>query len=76
MGGCFVPCSSSQQSRYARLAHPPVPSIISQMGLAVFQHDIDTNTFSTRNYNFYICPRSFASVDQRFCCQVGMVVKT
>jgi len=61
----------SQQSRYARLAHPPVPSIISQMGLAVFQHDIDTNTFSTRNYNFYICPRSFASVDQRFCCQAN-----
>jgi len=59
------------EQRYRKLAHPPTDSVISQFGLAIFEHDTNTNTYFARNYNFYICPRSFASVDDRFVCQAS-----
>ena len=59
------------QQRYRKLAHPPLDSVISQFGLAIFEQDMPSNTYFARTYNFYICPRSFASVDDRFVCQAS-----
>lgn len=61
----------SIQQRYTKLAHPPLDSVISQFGLAAFEQDLPTNTYFARTFNFYICPRSFASVDDRFVCQAS-----
>ena len=57
------------QTRFTKLSQAPVQSIISQFGLAIFQQNVQTNTYFVRTYNFYICPKSFASVDDNFVCQ-------
>ena len=61
----------SIQERYHKLSQPPVHSIISQIGLSMFEQNIEKNTFMASTYNFYICPRSFASVDETFVCQAS-----
>jgi len=61
----------SLEKRYQKIAHPCVHSIISQFGLAIFKQNINSNTYYSQTYNFFICPRSFASVDVRFVCQAS-----
>ena len=59
------------EERFKKLAHPAIDSVISQFGLSMFEQDLDTNKYIARTYNFFICPRSFASVDDRFGCQAS-----
>merc|ERR1719319_1856630 len=56
------------EERYRKLTGAPVPALVSQVGLAIFQQLPEPNLqqYEVRAYNFPICPRSFASVDQRF----------
>ena len=44
-----------------------------QVGLSLFQQlpSPQSVQYEVRTYNFYICPRSFASVDERFVCQAS-----
>ena len=59
------------QARYTKLSQPRLHSIISQFGLSIFEQDVTKNTYYARTYNFYISPRSFASVDESFVCQAS-----
>ena len=59
------------QDRYTKLSQPPVHSIISQIGLSIFDQNVEKNTYSASTFNFYICPRSFASIDEAFVCQAS-----
>ena len=61
----------SIQDRYHKLSQPPVHSIISQLGLSMFEQNVENNTFMASTFNFFICPRSFASVDETFVCQAS-----
>ena len=57
--------------RYAKLSRPAVHSIISQLGLSIFQQEPATNTFTARTFNVFVCPRSLASVDETFACSTS-----
>ena len=57
--------------RYSKLSSPALHSIISQFGLSIFRHDLASNTFIARTYNFYVSPRSLASVDETFACSTS-----
>ena len=46
-------------------------SIISQIGLSVFKHQPEKNTFHARSYNFWISPAAVGSVDEYFVCQAS-----
>ena len=62
---------ASRRTRYRKLSQPAVHSIISQLGLSIFQHQAASNTFEARTYNIYISPRSLASVDETFVCSAS-----
>ena len=57
--------------RYAKLANPAVHSIISQLGVSIFQQDAATNIFTARTFNLFVSPRSLASVDETFACSTS-----
>ena len=57
--------------RYTKLSQPAVHSIISQLGLSIFQQDPVTNTFTVRTFNLFVSPRSLASVDETFACSTS-----
>jgi hypothetical protein len=59
----------TMEARYRKLSRPAVHAVISQVGLAVFRQLPDPALYEVSSYNFYVCPRSFASVDERFVCQ-------
>ena len=63
----------SMESRYRKLASPAGHAIISQLGLSVFQQLPEPHSaqYEVRTYNFYLCPRSFGSVDERWVCQAS-----
>jgi hypothetical protein len=56
--------------RYAKLYQNATKSIITQIGLSLFVQDDHLN-YSAHTYNFYVCPRSCASLDERFVCQAS-----
>ena len=58
-------------TRYSKLSQAPVHSIISQFGLSIFTQDVQRNTYTAKSYNFWICPRAVASVDDNFVCQAS-----
>ena len=57
--------------RYRKLSQPSVHSIISQLGVSIFQQEPATNTFTVRTFNLYVAPRSLASVDETFACSTS-----
>jgi len=57
------------ERRYRKLLLTSTQTIITQFGLSMFRLDAAKNEYSAESYNFYICPRSFASIDARFVCQ-------
>ena len=44
-------------------------STIIQLGLSIFTEK--SHEYTAETYNFYLCPRSFGSLDKRFLCQAS-----
>lgn len=60
------------EQRYLKLRDNAVLSryIISQVGMTIFSKDLEReNSFEAECYTFYLCPRSFGSLDRRFSFQ-------
>ena len=45
--------------------------IASQVGLSIFHFDNTTFGYEVFPYTFYVCPRSLATLDDRFVCQAS-----
>lgn len=63
----------NMEQRYKKLTSSPLPAIISQIGLSIFKQlpGFKADQYEARSYNFFVCPRSFASVDHHFACQAS-----
>ena len=63
----------NMEQRYKKLTSSPLPAIISQIGLSIFRQlpGSKADRYEARSYNFFVCPRSFASVDHHFTCQAS-----
>ena len=57
--------------RYGKYYSNVVQGTTCQVGLAIFRYEIETESYVSDAYNFYICPRAFASHDPRFVCQAS-----
>lgn len=57
--------------RYKKLLVSTTQGIMSQFGLSLFKHNSSKNQYEVKTYNFFLFPRSFASVDDRFVCQAS-----
>ena len=63
----------NMEERYRKLTTSPLPPLLSQIGLSIFKQlpGSRADQYEARSYNFFVCPRSFASVDHHFACQAS-----
>ena len=45
--------------------------IANQVGLSIFHFDKNSFAYEVFPYTFYVCPRSLATIDDRFVCQAS-----
>lgn len=57
--------------RYRKLCASMHHFSITQLGLAVFTGEVDSNSYSVSTYNFYLRPHSCASSDPIIACQTS-----
>ena len=55
--------------RYEKFRETAKESTIIQLGLSIFTEK--SFQYTAETYNFYLCPRSFGSLDKRFLCQAS-----
>jgi len=59
------------ERRYKKLLASTTQGIMSQFGLSLFKHNKPNNQYEVKTYNFFLFPRSFASIDDRFVFQAS-----
>ena len=57
--------------RYKKYYKSTTQSIANQVGLSIFHFNNTNFAYEAYTYNFYVCPRSLATVDDRFVCQAS-----
>lgn len=57
--------------RYRKHYRSTTQGIANQIGLSIFHFDDTTYSYHAYTYNFYVCPRPLATVDERFVCQAS-----
>ncbi|XP_021916008.1 pre-piRNA 3'-exonuclease trimmer-like isoform X2 [Zootermopsis nevadensis] len=61
----------TSNERYDKLRRSVQHFIIMQIGICTFRFVQDKNKYEASRYTFYIFPKSFASVDNKFMCQAS-----
>ncbi|XP_038059141.1 poly(A)-specific ribonuclease PNLDC1-like [Patiria miniata] len=61
------------QDRYSKLRQTASQFTVCQLGLSAFIKSSSQNKYSAHTYNFYLFPKSCATIDARFSCQASSI---
>ena len=59
------------EARYKKHYKSSMHGIANQVGLSIFHFDKTSFAYNVFPYTFYVCPRSLATIDDRFVCQAS-----
>lgn len=59
------------EERYQKVREAGQNFLITQFGLSSVHQDPETRSWSIRTWNFYLFPRPYQNLDQRFMCQAS-----
>ncbi|KAH9635299.1 hypothetical protein HF086_017865 [Spodoptera exigua] len=61
----------TNEDRYNLIKKEAGQLIMTQVGLTIFEYQKDRDTYMAKSYTFYLCPQSFADIDQCFIFQAS-----
>eukprot|EP01102_Stenamoeba_stenopodia_P005043 TRINITY_DN15546_c0_g1_i1.p1 TRINITY_DN15546_c0_g1~~TRINITY_DN15546_c0_g1_i1.p1 ORF type:complete len:550 (+),score=125.28 TRINITY_DN15546_c0_g1_i1:168-1817(+) len=62
------------EERYQRIKSSAQSFLVNQFGLSTFEWNAAEKQFEAKTFNFYIFPKPFGRIDQRFYCQASSLL--